>query len=122
MRIGQTSPRLADESDKKRQLRFNGELTLLTHLPVFFSRKNLVESHWPPLFLTMPLILSAMSTSTLDLFLRHLALFEEVDRLGNTSDHELLLGYEAKHGQATFTEPVRRSFRLPRTTVVQKPE
>jgi RNA polymerase sigma factor (sigma-70 family) len=49
-----------------------------------------------------------MSTSTLDLFLRHLALTEEVGRLGSATDRDLLLAYEAKHGQAAFTELVRR--------------
>jgi RNA polymerase sigma factor (sigma-70 family) len=49
-----------------------------------------------------------MSTSTLDLFLRHLALSEEVGRLGPASDHDLLMAYETTHGQAAFTELMRR--------------
>src|SRR5262245_58105302 len=49
-----------------------------------------------------------MSTSTLGLFLRHLALAEEVSRLATTSDHDLLAAYEAERGQATFTELMRR--------------
>src|SRR5262245_15474302 len=49
-----------------------------------------------------------MSTSTLGLFLRHLALSKEVSRLGTTSDHNLLAAYEAEHGQAAFTELMRR--------------
>src|SRR5262245_57048511 len=49
-----------------------------------------------------------MSTSTVGLFLRHLALSEEVSRLGVASDHDLLAAYEAEHGQAAFTELMRR--------------
>src|SRR5262249_50670318 len=49
-----------------------------------------------------------MSTSTLGLFLRHLALTEEVSRLGTTSDHDLLAAYESGRGQAAFTELMRR--------------
>lgn len=49
-----------------------------------------------------------MSTSTLGLFLRHLALSEEVSRLGTTSDHNLLTAYESGHSQAAFTELMRR--------------
>src|SRR5262245_53918281 len=49
-----------------------------------------------------------MSTSTLGLFLRHLALSEEVSRLGTTSDRELLAAYELERGQAAFTELMRR--------------
>src|SRR5262249_13677411 len=50
----------------------------------------------------------AMSTSTVGLFLRHLALSEEVGRLGTASDHDLLAAYEVEHGQAAFTELMRR--------------
>src|SRR5215469_16502420 len=54
-----------------------------------------------------------MSTSTLGLFLRHLALNEEVNRLGTTSEHTLLAAYELGRGQdassqAAFTELMRR--------------
>jgi RNA polymerase sigma factor (sigma-70 family) len=49
-----------------------------------------------------------MSTSTLGLFLRHLAMNEEVSRLGTTSDHNLLDAYDAEKGQAAFTELLRR--------------
>src|SRR6516162_3269706 len=49
-----------------------------------------------------------MSTSTLGLFLRHLALSEEVSRLATTSDHNLLAAYELGHSQAAFTELMRR--------------
>jgi RNA polymerase sigma factor (sigma-70 family) len=49
-----------------------------------------------------------MSTSTLGLFLRHLALSEEVSRLGMASDRDLLTAYELERGQAAFTELVRR--------------
>jgi RNA polymerase sigma factor (sigma-70 family) len=49
-----------------------------------------------------------MSTSTLGLFLRHLALSEEASRLGATSDHNLLAAYELGHSQAAFTELMRR--------------
>jgi len=49
-----------------------------------------------------------MSTSTLGLFLRHLALSEEVSRLGTTSDRKLLAAYESGHSQAAFTELMRR--------------
>src|SRR5262249_40026402 len=54
-----------------------------------------------------------MSTSTLGLFLRHLALNEQVSRLGTTSDHKLLADYESGRGQdtlsqAAFTELMRR--------------
>src|SRR5262249_49082009 len=49
-----------------------------------------------------------MSTSTLGLFLRHLALSEEVSRLGATSDHDLLAAYEPGRGQAAFAELMRR--------------
>src|SRR5690348_17113151 len=54
-----------------------------------------------------------MSTSTLGLFLRHLALNEEVSRLGTTDDHTLLAAYESGRGQAAssqaaFTELMRR--------------
>src|SRR5262245_38856304 len=49
-----------------------------------------------------------MSTSTLGLFLRHLALSEEVSRLGTASDHDLLAAYESERGQAAFTELMRR--------------
>jgi RNA polymerase sigma factor (sigma-70 family) len=52
--------------------------------------------------------LFTMSTSTLGLFLRHLALSEEVSRLGTTSDYNLLAAYESGHGQAAFTELMRR--------------
>jgi RNA polymerase sigma factor (sigma-70 family) len=49
-----------------------------------------------------------MSTTTVGLFLRHLALSEEVGRLATTSDHDLLAIYAAERGQAAFTELVRR--------------
>src|SRR5262245_35558083 len=50
-----------------------------------------------------------MSTSTLSLFLRHLALSEEVNRLGTASDQNLLTAYEeVERGQAAFTELMRR--------------
>ncbi len=49
-----------------------------------------------------------MSTSTLGLFLRHLALSTEVGRLGTVSDHHLLAAYESERGQAAFTELMRR--------------
>src|SRR5215467_8321441 len=49
-----------------------------------------------------------MNTNTLNLFLRHLALSEEVGRLGTTSDHDLLAAYEGERGQAAFTELMRR--------------
>jgi RNA polymerase sigma factor (sigma-70 family) len=49
-----------------------------------------------------------MSTSTVGLFLRHLALSEKVDHLGTASDHTLLAAYEAGHDQAAFTELMRR--------------
>src|ERR1700747_1574287 len=49
-----------------------------------------------------------MSTSTLGLFLRHLALSEEVGRLGTTNDHNLLAAYELGYSQAAFTELMRR--------------
>src|SRR5689334_13914882 len=49
-----------------------------------------------------------MSTSTLGLFLRHLALSEEVSRLGVASDHDLLAAYEPGRGDAAFTELMRR--------------
>ncbi|HEY7424440.1 MAG TPA: sigma-70 family RNA polymerase sigma factor [Gemmataceae bacterium] len=49
-----------------------------------------------------------MSTSTVGLYLRHLALSEEVNRLGSASDHDLLATYELERGQAAFTELMRR--------------
>ncbi|HEY7428031.1 MAG TPA: sigma-70 family RNA polymerase sigma factor [Gemmataceae bacterium] len=49
-----------------------------------------------------------MSTNTLGLFLRHLALSEEVGRLGTASDRDLLAAYELGRGQAAFTELMRR--------------
>jgi RNA polymerase sigma factor (sigma-70 family) len=49
-----------------------------------------------------------MSTSTLGLFLRHLALSEKVSRLGTSSDHNLLAAYESGRSQAAFTELMRR--------------
>src|SRR5262252_8499881 len=49
-----------------------------------------------------------MSTSTVGLYLRHLALSEEVSRLGSASDHDLLAVYESERGQAAFTELMRR--------------
>src|SRR5262245_48464535 len=49
-----------------------------------------------------------MSTSTLGLFLRHLALSEQVNRLRDASDHGLLAAYEPGRGQAAFTELMRR--------------
>ena len=45
-----------------------------------------------------------MSTSTLGLFLRHLALHEEVSRLGTANDHTLLAAYESGNGQDTFSQ------------------
>jgi RNA polymerase sigma factor (sigma-70 family) len=49
------------------------------------------------------------TTSTLGLFLRHLALSKEVSRLGMVSDHDLLAAYGSDElGQAAFTELVRR--------------
>src|SRR5262249_46941538 len=52
--------------------------------------------------------LLAMNTTTVSLFLRHLALSEEVSRLGTVSDRELLATYDLEHGQAAFTELMRR--------------
>src|SRR6478609_6273921 len=52
--------------------------------------------------------LFSMSTSTLGLFLRHMALTEEVSRLGTTNDHNLLAAYELERSQAAFTELMRR--------------
>src|ERR1700746_854170 len=49
-----------------------------------------------------------MSTSTLGLFLRHMALTEEVSRLRSVGDHHLLAVYESEHGQAAFAELMRR--------------
>src|SRR5262249_53538837 len=49
-----------------------------------------------------------MSTSTLGLFLRHLALSKEASRLGTTSDHDLLATYESERGQAAFNELMLR--------------
>src|SRR6476659_6293293 len=49
-----------------------------------------------------------MSTSTLGLFFRHMALTEEVNRLGTAGDHNLLATYEVERSQAAFTELVRR--------------
>src|SRR5215472_10703531 len=49
-----------------------------------------------------------MSTSTLGLFLRQLALSAEVRRLSTASDHDLLSVYEVERGQAAFTELIRR--------------
>ncbi len=49
-----------------------------------------------------------MNTNTLGLFLRHLALSEEVGRLGTASDRSLLANYDAERGQAAFTELMRR--------------
>ncbi len=49
-----------------------------------------------------------MSTNTLGLFLRHLALSEEVGRLATASDRDLLTTYELERGQAAFTELMRR--------------
>src|SRR5262245_34879230 len=49
-----------------------------------------------------------MSTNTLGLFLRHLALSDEMGRLSSASDHDLLAVYESAQGQAAFTELVRR--------------
>jgi RNA polymerase sigma factor (sigma-70 family) len=49
-----------------------------------------------------------MSSSTLGLFLRHLALSDEVSRLGSASDRQLLTSYETERGEAAFTELVRR--------------
>ena len=39
-----------------------------------------------------------MSTNTLGLFLRHLALAPEVGRLGTATDRDLLAAYEAEAG------------------------
>jgi RNA polymerase sigma factor (sigma-70 family) len=49
-----------------------------------------------------------MSTNTLGLFLRHLALSGEVSRLGTASDRVLLAAYESEWGEAAFTELMRR--------------
>jgi RNA polymerase sigma factor (sigma-70 family) len=49
-----------------------------------------------------------MSTNTLALFLRHLALSEEVNCLGVATDRDLLAAYESGRGEAAFTELVRR--------------
>jgi RNA polymerase sigma factor (sigma-70 family) len=49
-----------------------------------------------------------MNTNTVGLFLRHLALSEEVSRLATVSDHDLLVAYEVERGQAAFTELMRR--------------
>src|SRR5215475_6058995 len=49
-----------------------------------------------------------MNTNTLSLFLRHLAMSEEVGRLGTACDHDLLAAYESEHGEAAFTELMRR--------------
>ena len=49
-----------------------------------------------------------MSTTTVGLFLRHLALSEEVSRLGTASDRDLLAAYESGRSQAAFTELMRR--------------
>src|SRR5262245_45517544 len=49
-----------------------------------------------------------MSSSTLGLFLRHLALSEEVSRLGTANDYTLLATYEAERGEAAFAELMRR--------------
>ena len=49
-----------------------------------------------------------MTATTLSLFLRHLALSEEVGRLGVASDRELLTEYESRRAEAAFTELVRR--------------
>src|SRR5262245_59662295 len=49
-----------------------------------------------------------MSTNTISLFLRHLALSEEVSRLAAASDGELLAAYESGRGQAAFSELMRR--------------
>ncbi|HEY7425903.1 MAG TPA: sigma-70 family RNA polymerase sigma factor [Gemmataceae bacterium] len=49
-----------------------------------------------------------MSSSTLGLFLRHMALTEEVSRLGTVGDHNLLAAYESGRGQAAFAELMRR--------------
>src|SRR5262249_2167841 len=40
--------------------------------------------------------------------LRHMALSQEVKRLGTSSDHDLLTGYETEQGQAAFAELMRR--------------
>jgi RNA polymerase sigma factor (sigma-70 family) len=49
-----------------------------------------------------------MRSNTLGLFLRHLALSDEVSRLGSASDRDLLAAYESAQGQAAFTELMRR--------------
>src|SRR5436309_3287757 len=49
-----------------------------------------------------------MATNTLGLFLRHLALSDEVNRLGSASDRNLLAAYEVERNQAAFTELMRR--------------
>lgn len=49
-----------------------------------------------------------MSTTTLGLFLRHLALSDEVSALAAVGDRELLDSYESGRGQAAFTELMRR--------------
>jgi RNA polymerase sigma factor (sigma-70 family) len=49
-----------------------------------------------------------MSSNTIGLFLRHLALSEEVSQLAAASDADLLAAYEAGRGQAAFSELMRR--------------
>jgi RNA polymerase sigma factor (sigma-70 family) len=49
-----------------------------------------------------------MSSNTIGLFLRHLALSEEVSQLAAASDSDLLAAYEAGRGQAAFSELMRR--------------
>src|SRR5215469_13627742 len=50
----------------------------------------------------------AMSTSTIGLFIRHLALSEEVKRLRDNSDRDLLAAYQSERSEAAFTELMRR--------------
>jgi RNA polymerase sigma factor (sigma-70 family) len=49
-----------------------------------------------------------MGSNTIGLFLRHLALSEEVSRLAAATDSDLLAAYEAGRGQAAFSELMRR--------------
>src|SRR5262245_3218255 len=61
-----------------------------------------------------------MGTNTLGLFLRHLALSEEVGRLGDASDRSLLAAYEAGRSQAAFTELMRRYGPRPRRRLLRR--
>src|SRR5262249_52221179 len=50
----------------------------------------------------------AMSTSTIGLFVRHLAVSEEAKRLRDNSDRDLLAAYQSERSEAAFTELMRR--------------